>query len=99
MDDLKEFSKQPGAAELLKTVQSKYRYDFLGQLSSPRNIANVMAQYYRFGRDPKVLDRLLDAVAALKPEDIDRLARTYFTPENRVVLTMSYDPAAQKGGK
>jgi zinc protease len=99
LDDLKDFSKQPGAADLLKVVQSKYRYDFLADLSSPRNIASEMAHFYRFDRDPRVLDRLLDAVAALKPEDVDRLAQTYFTPENRVVLTMSYDPASRKGGK
>ena len=97
MDGLKSFSKAPGAVDLLKVVQSKYRYDFLAQLSSPRNIASVFAQYYRFSRDPKALDTLLDSVAALKPEDIDHLAQTYFTPENRVVLTLAYDPTAQKG--
>ncbi|MBI3551798.1 MAG: insulinase family protein [Elusimicrobia bacterium] len=97
LDALKSFSKSPGAADLLKVIQSKYRYDFLSGLSSPRNVANVMAQYYRFNRDPQALDQLLDSVQKLKPEDIDRLAQNYFRPENRVVLTLAFEPSAKKG--
>lgn len=97
LDALKDFSKQEGAAELLKTVKSKYRYDFMAQLSSPESITATFAWYYRFTRDPKVLDALLESVEAVKAEDIDRLARTYFTAENRVLLTLAYKPAGGKG--
>lgn len=97
LDELKSFSKQPGAADLLKTVKSKYRYDFLAQLKSPEQIASTFAWYYRFGKDVKALDKLLASVDALKPEDVDRLAAAQFTPENRVVLTLSYEPGAKKG--
>jgi zinc protease len=97
LDELKAFSKQPGAKELLKVVKSKYRYDFLAQLESPEKIASTFAWYYRFGRDAAALDALLVAVEALKPEDIDRLAQSYFVPENRVVLDLSYDGGGKKG--
>lgn len=92
LDELKDFSKQEGADELLKTVKSKYRYDLLGALESPERIAAAFASYYRFGRDDKALDVLLDSVSALKPEDIDALARAWFKPENRVILTMAFEP-------
>ncbi len=92
LDELKDFSRQPGAAGLLKTVKSKYRYDFLAALESPERIAAAFASYYRFQRDEKALDTLLDAVEALKPEDIDALARAWFKPGNRVVLTMAFEP-------
>ncbi len=96
MEELKSFSKQPGARELLRVVKSKYRYDFLAQLASPEKIAQSFAWYYRFGRDPKALDRLLEAVEAARPEDIDRLAQAYFLPENRAVVTLAYEPPKGK---
>ncbi len=96
LDELKSFSKQKGAKDLLRVVKSKYRYDFLAELSSPETIASTFGWYYRFDRDPQVLDKLLEAVDAVKPEDIDRLAAAQFTPENRVVLTLAYEPTVQK---
>lgn len=97
MDQLKDFSKQPGASELLEVVKSKYRYDFLAGLSSPEKIASTLAWYYRFDRDPKALDALLDGVAAVTPADIDALAQRWFAPQNRAIVTMAYDPSSKKG--
>lgn len=90
LDALKTFSKQPGAAELLEVAKSKYRYDFLAGLVSPEKIASTFAWYYRFEKDVKALDKLLDGVAKVKPEDIDALAAAQFAPYNRVVLTLAY---------
>jgi len=98
LDELKRFSKQKDAKKLLETLKSKYRYDFLAGLSSPADIAQNFAWYYRFTRDPEVFEKLLQSVEKLTPKDIDNFARTYFVPENRAVLTLAYEakPAAQK---
>lgn len=99
LDELKRFSRQKEAKKLLEVLKSKYRYDFLAGLSSPANIAETFAWYYRFDRDPEVLEKLLASVQKLTPQDIDRFAQTYFVPENRAVLTLSYEapkPAASK---
>lgn len=90
LEDLKSFSKQAGAKELLETVKSKFRYDFLAQLSSPEKIASTFAWYYRFTRDPKALDALLSSISKVEPVDIDNFAKAHFIPENRAVVTMSY---------
>lgn len=92
LESLRDYSKRPGAAAELAAVKSKFRYDFLAGLSSPADIANVFSWYYRFNRSPKVLDELLEAVAAATPEDIDALARARFTPEGRVIVTMAHEP-------
>lgn len=98
VEELKNFSKQPGARALLETLKSKYRYDFLAQMSSPANMAQTFAWYYRFNRDPEVFEHLLGSVERLTPEDIDRFARTYFVPENRAVLTLAFQaPEATAG--
>jgi zinc protease len=93
LDDLKRFSRQKGASKLLDTVKSKYRYDFLAGMSSPANIAQTFAWYYRFDRDPEVFEKLLRSVEVLSPRDIDAFAQKYFVPESRAVLTLSYQPA------
>ena len=95
MDELKTFSKQKNAKQLLDTLKSKYRYDFLAAMSSPADIAQNFAWYYRFERDPEVFEHLLQSVDKLTPKDIDAFARKYFVPENRVVLTLAYQPKAQ----
>lgn len=101
LDELKSFSSQPGGAGLLKAVKSKFRYDFLAELSSPGAIAKSFSWHYRFSRDEKALDRLLESVEAVRPEDIEALAKARFTPENRVVLSLAYEPkpAPGAGGK
>lgn len=93
VDELKTFSAQPGAAALLEKVKSKFRYDFLAGLTSPRKIASTFAWYYRLDRDPQAVEKLLSSVQALTPADIDAFARAYFTPQGRAVLTLAYAPA------
>lgn len=92
-EDLKHFSDNPKSAELLNTLKRKYRYDFLASLSSPARIAEQFAWFYRFERDPDVLEKVLSSIDALTPKDIDRLAANYFIPEHRAILTLSYEPS------
>ena len=90
LDDLKKFSAQPEAAKLLQVLKSKYTYDFLGSLNSPAQVARQLAWFYRFERDPQVLDKLLESVQKLRPQDFDAFAQKYFVPENRLIVTMSH---------
>jgi len=93
LEELKRFSRQKGAKLLLDTLKSKYRYDFLAGMSSPAAIGRNFAWYYRFERDPEVLEKLLAAVEALQPRDIDAFAQKYFVPQNQVVITLAYKGA------
>ncbi|MGH9803909.1 MAG: M16 family metallopeptidase [Candidatus Acidiferrales bacterium] len=95
LDELKRFSKQKDARKLLETLKSKYRYDFLATISSPADIAQNFAWYYRFTRDPEVFEKLLGSVEKLTPRDIERFAQKYFVPENRAVLTLAYEAPQQ----
>jgi zinc protease len=96
LDALKSYSSKPGADKELAAVKSKYRYDFLAQLTSPRNIASTLGWYYRFNRNPDVLNQLLETVDKVTPADIDKLAQAQFVPTNRVVLTLSHEEKAKK---
>ena len=87
--ELKNFSSTESATRILELVKSKYTYDFLAQLNSPANVALQLAYYYRFERDPQVIDKLVQSVQDLTPADIDHYARTYFVDNSRVIVTMA----------
>jgi predicted Zn-dependent peptidase len=92
-EDLKQFSRQKDAKQILQTLKSKYRYDFLAAMSSPAAIAQILAWYYRFERDPEVFEKLLGSVERLQPKDVDVFARKYFVPQNQVIITLAYEAA------
>lgn len=89
LEDLKKFSSDPQAAKVLETVKSKFKYDFLAAMDSPASVASTFAWYYRFERDPDVLDKLIAAIEQLSPSDIDAFASKYFVENNRVIITMA----------
>lgn len=91
VEDLKKFSKQAKAAETLRVIKSKVRNDFLGNLESTGSIAQTFAWYYRFNRDPHVLDMLMAGIDSLTPQDVDAYANKYFTAQGRVVTTLWHD--------
>ncbi len=99
VDDLKHFSKQPKAAETLRVIKSKVRNDFLGGLDSTGSIAQAFAWYYRFQRDPHVLDTLMTAIDSLTPRDIDAYAAKYFTPKRRIVATLWHEQQSATGAQ
>src|SRR5581483_10480083 len=88
VDALKTFSKQADAAATLKVIKSKVRNDFLGGLDTTLSIAQAYAWYYRFSRDPHVIDTLVQAIDSLTPQDVDAYATKYFTPPRRLVTTL-----------
>lgn len=92
-EGLASFSSSPDAAKRLASIQAQLRYDLLGSLNSPANIAQTYAEFYRFSRDPQVLEKVADAIMKLTPADIDAFAKKYFVPKNRVTVTL-----AGKGG-
>lgn len=93
LEDLKSFSQRSDAAETIEELKSKYRYDLLSQLDSPGDVAETFAWYYRFEKDEKVFDKLIESVNALRPEDIDALAKKFFVPENQVTVTLVHEAA------
>jgi zinc protease len=89
---LKNFSKDPNAAKTLEVLKSKVKNDFLAQLNTTDSIAQTLATFYRFNRDPHVLDTLLQSVEELTPADIDDYAAKYFNREGRLVGTLWHGP-------
>lgn len=96
LEELKNLDRRKDAAETLRILKSKYRYDFLSNLTSPADIAETLAWLYRFERDPEVFDHLVASVERLKPADFSAYAKKFFVPANRVIVTMSRGDQAAK---
>ena len=94
-DEMKRFSSRDDAAQLLNELKSKFKYDLLSGLDSPANAARTFATFYRFDRDTRVFDRMLATLNRVTPADVDRFAEKYFTPENRVVVTLTHPRSTQ----
>jgi zinc protease len=85
---LKNFSQAPDAEKTLEIIKSKVKNDFLAGWDTTDHIAQSLATFYRFNRDPHVLDTLLQSVEELQPADIDDFASRYFIREGRLVGTL-----------
>ena len=85
---LSNFSADAEGVKRLESIKSQMRFDMLASLNSPANVAENFVMYYRFNRDPQVFDKVAESIARLRPADIDAFARKYFTPQNRVTVTL-----------
>lgn len=60
--------------------------DFISSNSTMAGIAESLADYYVYQGNTELINSELDRYLAVTKEDIQRVAKLYFTPTNRVVL-------------
>ncbi|MCZ7680174.1 MAG: hypothetical protein M5U28_15960 [Sandaracinaceae bacterium] len=76
-------------AARVDAVKSHLRYAMLTELQTPSDVADLIARMVAVGGELEALDRYLAALAAVTPEDVARVARTYLTPARRFVVTLA----------
>jgi zinc protease len=82
----------PVDAKRLAEAKSNARYSFSRRLDNTETIAATLARFVRYTRSYDTLNRLYRVYAALSPDDLQAVAKTYFTDSNLVVATLSKDP-------
>ena len=71
----------------LKKIQNQIENDIISGFSTMAGIAESLAQYYTYYKgQTNLINTEIDKYLAVTPEDIQRVANTYFKPSNRVVL-------------
>jgi predicted Zn-dependent peptidase len=83
--ELERLKTEPVSAEELERVQNKLRAALLRGLDSNMGMARSLVEYEVKTGSWRNLFKELDAYAAVTPEDIQRVARSTFTPENRTI--------------
>ncbi len=81
---------EPHAVELAKRSIAR---DFLDNLRSSSSIAGTLASSMTLYGDWQVMFRWFEETMAVKPEDVNRVARSYLQPANRTVATIEPEGA------
>ncbi len=86
---LKGFQDNPVPMDKLEAVKQHLRYAFALRLDNSEAIAMTLAHFISLRRTPETINRLYDRYAALTPADLQRIARKYFTENERTIVTLS----------
>jgi len=70
----------------LQKLKNQMESQFVQQASSAVGIAETLANYHTYFGDANLINTEIDRYLKVTKEDIQRVAKTYFTKENRVVL-------------
>lgn len=82
----------PVDAERLKRIQSHLKYAFAGGLDTGGAAARQLAHYLALTGDPEAVNRIYARYETVTPDDVKSVARTYFVPTNRTVVTLAHVP-------
>ena len=79
---------QPISERDLQRSKNQFARDYILGRESDQEKARVLSHAVVIHHDIKTADGELDIFQSLTPADVQRVARTYFTPQNRTVLTL-----------
>jgi predicted Zn-dependent peptidase len=77
----------------LQKVKNQIETEFVTANSSVAGIAESLANYHMYFGDAELINNEVDRYLAVTPADIQRVAKTYYTPEQRVTLYFLQQPA------
>ena len=76
--------------ERLAEIKSHMKYTFAMGLDTPGSIARTMAHYLQMTADYETVNRVYNLYDRVTPHDLMDVARKYFGPQNRTVVTLTY---------
>ncbi len=85
LEEISKLQAELVSEEELERVKQQARASLVQQLSSNVGLAGQLANYEVLTGDWRNLFRELDAINQVTREDIQRIARAYFIPQNRTV--------------
>ena len=89
--ELTRIAREGVDAKTLAEVSSHARYGFAGRLNTADNVALVGAEFIGLTGRLSSIDEYFAAFGKVKSADVQRVARTYFAPKNRTVVTLKAD--------
>ncbi|HSE60224.1 MAG TPA: pitrilysin family protein [Nitrospiraceae bacterium] len=92
--ELERLKTEPVSKSELEKVLNNLDAYLLRSLRSSSGLAGSLAYYQTITSDWRYLVKGRDRIASVTPEDIQRVAKTYFTKNNRTVATLVKVPVA-----
>jgi zinc protease len=94
--ELERLKNEPISDAELQQAKNQFARDYILQRESNKDKASVLGHAAVIHRDIKTADGEFDIFQNMTPKDVQRVAQTYFKPENRLVLTIM--PKGESGG-
>jgi predicted Zn-dependent peptidase len=85
MVEIERLVNQPVSDAELEGVKNRARASLLRMMASNSGLANALASYQVLMSDWRELFKVLDKINAVKPADVQRVAKATFTAKNRTV--------------
>ncbi|OLC50269.1 MAG: hypothetical protein AUH43_05525 [Acidobacteria bacterium 13_1_40CM_65_14] len=94
---MERLKTEPITDRELQRTKNQFARDYILQRESNQSKAGVLSHAVVIHRDIKTADGEFDIFQNMTVADVQRVARTYFKPENRLVLTLM--PSGKAGGQ
>jgi zinc protease len=88
VDELERLKREPITAAELERAKNQFARDYIIGRESNQQKASHLAHAVVIHDDIMTADGEFDIFMNITAEDVQRVARTYFTPENRVTITI-----------
>ncbi|HEY9824450.1 MAG TPA: insulinase family protein, partial [Stenomitos sp.] len=96
--EIERLKAEPVADLELDRVKTQARAALLRSLDSNEGMARLLAEYEVKTGSWRHLFKELEALSRVTPADVQRVARTVFTTQNRTVGRLLSSPQPQAGG-
>jgi zinc protease len=90
---------EPVSANELQQAKNQWTRDYIIGRESDKDKAEALAHAVVIHNDIKTADGEFDIFMNITASDVQRVAKTYFTPENRLVMTIMPKGAATGGDR
>ncbi len=90
---MKNVQMTPISDDEFQKLRNQVENDFVSGNSRVAGIAESLANYHMYYGDANLINTELERYLAVTKEDIMRVAKEYFVPDNRVVLYYLPKPA------
>jgi zinc protease len=94
--EFERLKNEPISERELQRTKNQFARDYILNRESDQDKARVLSHAVVIHHDIKTADGEFDIFQSLTAADVQRVARTYFTPSNRTVLTLMPQTQAQR---
>lgn len=85
-EEIAKMQKEPLSDKEFTKLLNKVESEFVSRNSGVAGIAENLANYHVYYGDANLINTEIERFRAVTPADLQRVAKTYLKPENRVVL-------------
>lgn len=96
IDEIERVKNEPIGDREFQKLRNQIENDFVSSNSTVRGIAESLADYHVYFGDANLINSEIERYMAVTKEDIQRVAKKYLTPDNRVTLYYLPKSAQQK---